>query len=92
MNKKETIAKIQKELKNELGYPDVSFLNKLTETNNFHLMMDICMMRDEARMIGLKMGLEVAKDTMKIEGYDFQFPDPESIKIQQDDVEQKDGE
>ena len=39
----------------------------------------------EQRMLGVKAGLEVAKDIMKREGYDFQFPDPESIKIEKDD-------
>ncbi len=35
-------------------------------------------------MLGLKSGLEVAKDVMKRHGYDFEFPDPEEIKIEQD--------
>lgn len=39
---------------------------------------------NKERMLGLKSGLEVAKDIMRREGYDFQFPDPESIKIQED--------
>ena len=44
---------------------------------------------EEGRMLGLKMGLEVAKDVMKREGYDFTFPDPESIKYEKDDTQSK---
>ena len=84
MNKKQTIIEIQKQLKNKKGYPEVGYLNKITENENLWLMMDIVMIKDEQRMLGLKAGLEVAKDIMKKEGYDFQFPDPETIKIEQD--------
>ncbi len=34
---------------------------------------------EKERMIGLKSGLEVAKDIMKKVGYDFHFRDPDSI-------------
>lgn len=41
MNKKETITKIQEKLHGKKGYPVMDYLNKLTETDLFHLMMAI---------------------------------------------------
>ena len=41
MNKQETIKNIQIRLQSEKGFPDVSFLEKLSEENVFHLFMDL---------------------------------------------------
>lgn len=38
---------------------------------------------------GLKIGLQVAKDVCKREGYEFSFPDPESIRISKDEDRHK---
>jgi len=46
---------------------------------------------EEGRMLGLKMGLEVAKDVMKREGYDLTFPNPESIIVEEDSLNLKNG-
>lgn len=34
--------------------------------------------------VGLKVGLEIAKDVMKREGYEFTFPNPEDIMLESD--------
>ena len=39
---------------------------------------------ERERMIGIKAGLEVAKDVMRREGYEFSFPNPEDIKLEED--------
>ena len=46
MNKKETINNIQRRLQSEKGFPDVSFLDKLSEENVFHLFMDLVLSSD----------------------------------------------
>lgn len=38
---------------------------------------------ENERILGIKAGLEVAKDVAKRYGYQFDFPDPEKIKIQE---------
>jgi len=40
--------------------------------------------KEEGQMLGLKAGLEVAKDIAKREGFEFSFPDPETIKLEKD--------
>lgn len=40
--------------------------------------------KQEGWMLGLKAGLEVAKDICKKEGYEFSFPNPGDIKIVKD--------
>ena len=35
-------------------------------------------------MVGLKSGLEVAKDVAKREGFEFSFPNPEDIKVEKE--------
>lgn len=47
---------------------------------------------NKQRMLGLKAGLEVAKDICKREGYEFSFPDPEKIRIEREDVSLGNGE
>ena len=38
----------------------------------------------KGQTLGIKTGLEVAKAVCKREGYEFTFPDPESIKIEEE--------
>ncbi len=39
----------------------------------------------DGQILGVKSGLEVAKAVCKREGYEFTFPDPESIKIEKEE-------
>ena len=40
-------------------------------------------LKEEQQLLGLKIGLELAKKCLKKKGYEFVFPNPEKIKIEQ---------
>jgi len=64
------------------GKGDLKMCEKCYKEYNDHCDIREEGFRQDGQFLGLKMGLEVAKDVAKKQGYEFSFPNPEDIKIE----------